>query len=407
MNFLGKSKKIKFQVPMRYIILFSAVLMQMCLGATYSWSVYVLPLKTLTGLQQGPVQIPFTVFYFMFPLTMMAAGTFLPKIGPRISAMVGGLLFGGGWLLASQGIHHFAFTILGIGVMSGIGAGMAYIVPIAVCIRWFPKSKGLVTGIAVAGFGGGAALVSQVGGWLMESLGRTPFQTFFIFGLGFMITVILAGSTMCFPKEGILKKSSPVKISELLTHSSFRLLYLSMFIGLAAGFAVNANLKELFQGGENAVKIGITGVSLFALANATGRIIWGMIFDKVQSATAIQANLLSQALVLVAAPFMLQSASGFWAFALLTGFNYGGVLVIYVSTASRYWGADRVSQIYGWLFSSNILASFSPIIAGLSFDSFHTFTFALLGLAGLLIACTALIHKKGNILNLDNNPQAQ
>ncbi len=58
--------------------------MQMCLGATYSWSVYVQPLKTLTGLQQGPVQIPFTVFYFMFPLTMMAAGTFLPRIGPRI-----------------------------------------------------------------------------------------------------------------------------------------------------------------------------------------------------------------------------------------------------------------------------------------------------------------------------------
>ncbi len=377
--------------------------MQMCLGATYSWSVYVLPIKSLTGLQQGPVQIPFTVFYFMFPLTMMAAGTFLPRIGPRFSAMFGGLLFGGGWILASLGNTNFIFTILGIGVLSGIGAGMAYIVPIAVCIRWFPQNKGLVTGIAVAGFGGGAALVSQVGGWLMESLGRTPFQTFFLFGLGFMITVSLAGSTMRFPHHRTIQKPTPIKISEILIHPSFRILYLAMFTGLAAGFAVNANLKELFQGGENGVQVGITGVSLFALANATGRIVWGVIFDKVQSSTAVQANLLLQACVFLAAPYMLNTTPGFLCFALFTGFNYGGVLVIYVASASRRWGADRVSQIYGWLFSSNILASFSPIMAGFVFDTFHTFTYALFGLAALLIGCSFIIHRKAHVVNMDNS----
>ncbi|GAB6191877.1 MFS transporter [Desulfocastanea catecholica] len=387
---------------MRYIILLSAVLMQMCLGATYSWSVYVQPLKTLTGLQQGPVQIPFTVFYFMFPLTMIAAGTFLPKIGPRLSAMIGGVLFGGGWVLAGLGIHNFILTILGIGVLSGIGAGMAYIVPIAVCIRWFPKNKGLVTGIAVAGFGGGAALVSQIGGWLMESLGRTPFQTFFIFGVVFIVIVALAGSTMCFPKDITLPKPRPaVKLAELLSHPGFRLLYVAMFIGLATGFAVNANLKELFQGGGKSMQIGITGVSLFALANAAGRIAWGMVFDRVQSATAIQANLLFQAMVLLAAPAMLQSVAGFWCFALFTGFNYGGVLVLYVSSASRCWGAERVSQMYGWLFSSNIAASFSPIMAGLVFDRLHSFTPALFGLAGLLLVCTVLVYRQGHLVNLD------
>ncbi len=383
---------------MRYIILLSAVLMQMCLGATYSWSVYVLPIKTLLGLEQGPVQIPFTVFYFMFPLTMMAAGMFLPKFGPRACAMLGGLLFGGGWLFASLGSSNFLFTVLGIGVLSGIGAGMAYIVPIAVCIRWFPKNKGLVTGIAVAGFGGGAALVSQLGGWMM-AMGRTPFETFFTFGLCFISIIVVAGVNMRFPPQQKLVKPVPIKISELLTHPSFRLLYAAMFIGLAAGFAVNANLKELFGAEGDAVKIGITGVSLFALANATGRIVWGMIFDRVQSATAIQTNLLFQAFVLLAAPLMLHSATGFWLFAILTGFNYGGVLVIYVASAARCWGADRVSQIYGWLFSSNILASFAPIIAGLVFDAFNSFTFALFGLALSLIAITALINRQAGVVN--------
>lgn len=385
---------------MRYIILISAVLMQMCLGATYSWSVYVQPLKALTGMQQGPVQIPFTVFYFVFPLTMMVTGMVLPRIGPRICAVAGGICFGGGWMLASLGSQNFTFTILGIGLLAGVGAGMAYIVPIAVCIRWFPTAKGLVTGVAVAGFGGGAALVSQAGGWLMESLGKTPFETFFIFGLIFMTAVALAGATMHFPGALSLQPSAqPVKITEILMHPSFRILYGAMFVGLAAGFAVNANLKELYHGGGNAVQIGITAVSLFALANAAGRIVWGIIFDRVKSANAVQANLICQGLVLLAAPAMLGSPLGFWTVAVLTGFNYGGVLVIYVSSAARCWGAERVGQIYGWLFSSNIPASLSPILAGIAFDALHSFTLPLATLAGLLICLAVLIHFRRDIVN--------
>ena len=125
--------------------------MQMCLGATYAWSVFVLPLKQTTGILQGTAQLPFSLFYFAFPATMIVTGTLLPRIGPRRCAMIGGLLFGGGWMLAALGNLHFTFTILGIGLMAGIGVGCAYIVPIATCVRWFPRHKGLVTGVAVAG----------------------------------------------------------------------------------------------------------------------------------------------------------------------------------------------------------------------------------------------------------------
>ena len=386
---------------MRYLILVCAVLMQVCLGATYSWSVYVQPLKALTGLAQGPVQIPFTVFYFIFPATMMIAGNFLPKIGPRRAAMTGGLLFGGGWLLAGLGSHSFIFTILGIGAMAGVGAGMAYIVPIAVCIRWFPKSKGLVTGVAVAGFGGGAAMVSQVGGFLTSSMGFTPFNTFFVFGALFLCLVVASGSMMKFPEEqgktDIPKAISPSKV---LSHLNFRILYLAMFIGLAAGFAVNANLKELYQGNGDAIGIGITAVSLFALANAAGRVTWGALFDRIESASAIQANLIFQALVLGLAPFLVGSAWGFWAVSILTGFNYGGVLVIYVSSASRSWGAGNIGQVYGWLFTSNIPASLSPILAGFVFDQFGNFNLALGILSGLLVICALVIRQKTPVVNI-------
>ena len=142
-------------------------------------------------------------------------------------------------------------------------------VPIAVCIQWFPKARGLVTGIAVAGFGGGAAMVSQIGGYLIKSTGLTPFQTFLIFGALFMVLVTLAGSLMTLPDSGPAEKRfRMVMPNELISHVSFRLLYLAMAIGLFAGFAVNANLKELYSGSGDAVGLGITAVSLFAIANA-------------------------------------------------------------------------------------------------------------------------------------------
>lgn len=385
---------------MRYLILVCAVLMQVCLGATYSWSVYVQPLKSLTGLAQGPVQIPFTMFYFAFPLTMMIAGQFLPKVGPRRSAVSGGLLFGGGWLLAGLGSHSFFLTVLGIGLMAGIGAGMAYIVPIAVCIQWFPKSKGLVTGIAVAGFGGGAAMVSQAGGYMINTMGLSPFNTFFVFGAFFLCTIAAAGAMMRFPDSGPgTGRAGSLAPKVVLAHHNFRILYFAMFIGLAAGFAVNANLKELYRGGGDAVALGITAVSLFALANAAGRVAWGAVFDRIESASAIQANLLFQAAVLALAPMLVKTGPGFVAVALITGFNYGGVLVIYVSSASRSWGAGHIGQVYGWLFTSNIPASLSPILAGLVFDRFHHFNPALVLLAGLLAGCALMIRRKSGVVN--------
>lgn len=367
----------------RYLILLSAFLMQICLGATYSWSVYVQPLKSLTGLSQGPVQLPFSLFYFAFPATMIFTGSLLPRLGPRRCALIGGLLFGCGWLLAGLGGLHFGFTIVGIGLLAGIGVGFAYIVPIATCIRWFPESKGLVTGIAVAGFGGGAAMVSQIGGWLMNSHQMTPFETFTIFGLGFLIVVTAAGWTMRNPPGHTQVHRPQLAARKVVTSAPFILLYLAMFTGLAAGFTVNANLKELFPGGSAAT--GVAAVSLFALTNALGRVIWGALFDRLAAVRMLQANLLLQASLLMVAPLILTGVAGLLIFAALTGFNYGGILVLYASSVARTWGSENVGQVYGWLFSANIPAAIFPVLAGFSFDRWQSFTLPLSAIALLLL----------------------
>ncbi len=379
----------------RYVILFAAVVMQMCLGATYSWSVYVQPLKELTGLLQGPVQAPFSVFYFAFPATMIFSGAILARTGPRTCAVGGGVLFGCGWLLASLGRHHFILTIAGIGLLAGIGVGFAYIVPIATCIRWFPRHKGLVTGIAVAGFGGGAALVSQVGGWLLAARGASPFDTFAVFGAAFLILVAGAGFFMENP-PGALNGGTecrPLPASSLLASPYFWVLYLAMFSGLAAGFTVNANLKELSAG--RALQTGIAAVSLFALANAAGRVLWGALFDRVRPQNAVLANLLAQAALLLASFWLLDFRSGYLVFAFAAGLNYGGVLVLYASYAARLWGAERVGQTYGWLFSANIPAAATPMLAGMFYDISGSFAVPLALIAAMLVLAAVILGFAG------------
>ena len=371
------------------MIILSALLMQVCLGATYSWSVYVHHIKSILDITQTQAQIPFSVFYFIFPATMIFSGTLVDRIGPRFSTILGGVLFGSGWLISSFGASNFIFTILGNGLIASVGAGIAYIVPISTCIKWFPNNKGLVTGVAVAGFGGGAALVSYISGYLLK-LGLTPFQVFAYLGIAFLFLIVFAGFFMKNPPDFNLSNSISLKFRDIITDSRFIILYFSMFTGLAAGFAINANIKELFQSAT--LLTGVSAVSFFAIANAAGRVIWGSIFDRASSRVIIQINLLSQALLLFASPFILTSASGLQLFAVLSGFNYGGVLVIYAGSVARIWGAEKVGSIYGWLFSSNIPGAVAPLFAGFFFDRTGTFTTPLYIIGAIILSAIIILQ---------------
>lgn len=393
----------------RYSILAAAVVMQLCLGATYAWAVFVAPLKGLTGLGQGPVQAPFTVFYVAFPAMTVAAGALLARLGPRRMAVLGGLLFGGGWALAGLGEGRFPLTILGVGLLGGVGVGFAYLVPIATCILWFPRNKGLVTGIAVAGFGGGAALVARLAGLLMDRYGMGPFEALHWLGLGFLVLVPLAGSLMRRPDPvaGAGRQAEPLR--RVLAQPRFHLLYLAMFAGLTAGLAVNANLKELVPRID--ARAGVAAVGWFAVANAAGRIAWGWLFDRISSRAAITMNLLLQAALMFGAPWLLGARAGLAPFAFVAGFNYGGVLVVYASTTARCWGAERVGGIYGWLFSANIPAALAPTLAGMAYDRWGSFTLPLASIGGLLVLAAWLVLRRGPLedgcARAEETPSAQ
>ncbi|MBN1343624.1 MAG: MFS transporter [Phycisphaerae bacterium] len=362
--------------------------MQLCLGSTYAWSVFVGPLQSHTGLALGTIQLPFGVFYVVFPLTMVFAGSLVERLGPRRCAVIGGIVFGCGWVLAGVGRTYFPFTVLGIGVLGGLGVGTAYVVPIATCVKWFPRQQGLVTGIAVAGFGGGAALVTQVASAIIAAVGGKPYPAFVGLGVAFLVLVACAGLCMKDPPGTVTGGGGTSAAAILGDRRSFLALYLAMFAGLAAGFLVNANMKALWPGGE--ARVVAVAVSLFALANALGRIVWGALFDRMSGGRMIQANLLLQALSLALHWQLRGTPEGFHAFALLTGFNYGGVLVLYAASVSRIWGAERLAGVYGVLFSANIPAALAPVLGGYAFDAWQSFA-APVGVVCVLLAGSAVV----------------
>jgi MFS transporter, OFA family, oxalate/formate antiporter len=368
------------------------MLLQVCLGAIYAWSVFVAPLRLTAGITQTVAQVPFSCFYFSFPLTMLFAGSLLHRLGPRACAMIGGAVFGGGWLLASLGGGSFLWTVLGIGLFAGIGVGVVYVVPIAVLVRWFPESRGVVTGLAVAGFGGGALLISQTAGALIAS-GFSPFEVFRLLGLVFLVVSVPAGWFVIFPPGTTGTSEAPVSPRVVLGRTEFRLLYVCMVVALAGGFAVNANMRDLSAHGASGS--GLIAVGVFAVANAAGRPLWGFIFDKAKPRNVIIINLVGQALLLLSAGFWLDRNAGYLAFAALAGLHYGGVLVVYASMVVRVWGAAQVGQVYGWLFSANIIAAPAAMLSGLWFDAAGGFLlpFALLG-SGMLLAALVLFRAR-------------
>ena len=145
------------QKPNRWFVVLGAVLIQLSLGAIYAWSVFT-PSLINVGWSKLETQIVFAVGLVTFAIVMVFAGRMLAKWGPRLLAVMGGLTLGTGYVVAGLlGGTDFWAVCLGVGLIGGAGIGLGYVVPIAVGMQWFPDKKGMITGLAVAGFGFGDA----------------------------------------------------------------------------------------------------------------------------------------------------------------------------------------------------------------------------------------------------------
>src|SRR5207249_2974482 len=177
----------------RWVIAIAGVFFQIALGAVYAWSVFRVPLAKQFGWSISEVTLTFTISIFVLGFAAFFGGLWLNRKGPRVVALTGGALYGLGIFLASF-THRLSWLYLTYGVVGGIGLGLAYIVPVAVLVKWFPDRRGLITGIAVGGFGAGALVEGAGGARLLQSVGVLP--TFACLGAAFLIVTMARGFFM-------------------------------------------------------------------------------------------------------------------------------------------------------------------------------------------------------------------
>ncbi|HSQ93131.1 MAG TPA: OFA family MFS transporter [Methanoregula sp.] len=349
----------------RWILVLLGLVINLCLGTIYSWSVFVAPLTAYftTDLGQtvtaNDILLPFSVFLAFFAIAMPFTGKYIDQYGPRNITILGGVLTGLGWLLASFATSVPMLYIM-YGVIGGIGVGIAYGVPVAVSARWFPDRRGLAVGLTVLGFGFSAFFTANIAGWLIGAYG--VMTTFRIFGIAFVILTVLLALPLKFPNAGWTPRGwtipTPVagqagscefKRDQMIRSPSFIGLWLCYFIGCLAGLMAISIAKPVGTdiGVEGGLAVILVGV--FAIFNGFGRPVFGAITDKFNPRNAAMLSFV----LIGAASLLLWQFPGelvyIIAFVILWG-CLGGWLAIAPASTGCYFGTSDYPRCYGVVF---------------------------------------------------------
>lgn len=382
----------------RWLVVLGALIIQVSLGAVYIWSVFQSPLKALfPNWTEAQVTLPAQIVLAAFAVAVIFGGRFQDRFGPRIIATIGGLVLGLGLILArftgsfESGLALF-WLVITFSVLGGLGIGMAYVCPIATCVKWFPDKRGLITGLAVAGFGAGAFFFAPlakglIAGGKYQILGASlfglpklgVFSTFMTLGVIFLVAVVLAAQLLRNPPAGYKPAgwnppqpaagTAAVKTDytpgQMLKTSQFWLLWLIFFAGCTAGLQVIMKASPVWQSSAigastppvDPTTFGAIGsaaamaVSILAIFNALGRIFWGKISDNLGR----KATLVIMLVICAAAMFALDFFRTYALYLVGTsvvGLCFGGYLALFPAFTADYYGTKHYGINYGWMFSA-------------------------------------------------------
>lgn len=369
------------KVQNRWLVVVGALLIQVSLGAIYIYSVFKPALKDqFPTWKPTDLALPSQLVLAFFALSMIFAGRIQDKLGPRLIATIGGVLLGAGLILAKFSTNLPMFVI-GFSVIGGIGIGAAYVCPIATCVKWFPDKRGLITGLAVAGFGAGGLVFTPIAKSLIASQGIM--NTFMFLGLIFFVLVVIGAQFMVNPPAGYSPPgwtppapkagAAPAQHADytwqqMLATPQFWLLWLTYFAGCTAGLMVIMNttnvwqsfsLLDVFKGADPVAKDiyasiiskGASAVIIVSILNAFGRIVWGKVSDNLGRKPTLLIMFVFAGVIMLVLN-MLKSYPLYLSGVACVGFSFGGFLALFPAVTADYFGTKNVGANYGWMFSA-------------------------------------------------------
>ena len=364
------------QVRNRWGIALAAVLMQICLGAVYGWSVFKKPLMGVEHWSETSVQLNFTLAIFFLGVGTIIGGLWQDRVGPRKVAATAGILYGIGYMLSGIAASNHSLDLLyvGYGVLSGIGMGMGYICPVATLVKWFPDMRGLMTGVAVCGYGFGAAVMSPFAAWEIIKYGVPT--TFWTLGIVYLIVVFCAAQFYANPPQGwrpagweprtaVARAASTYDftVTEALGKWQFYLLFVLLFLNVSAGIMIISQASPMAQEMVGMSVLQAAGmVGLISLCNGGGRVFWAWVSDHLGRARVYFLLFLIQVAIFFLLPRLHNVTLFSLAFALI-GLCYGGGFGTMPSFTADFFGAKAMGGIYGIILLAWGLAAIpSPIM---------------------------------------------
>lgn len=376
------------------LVLLGCILFNLSIGVLYAWS--VIKSRLTASLGEGGWEwtsqqagLPYTVAIVFFAIGLLVGGRIQDKIGPRKVVTVGGFLTGLGLILSGLVGNNPMGITLCYGMVTGLGIGFGYGCVTPPALKWFhPSKKGLVSGLIVGGFGIAAVYLAPLANQLLDNFGIEKTLLY----LGIMVVVISvplaqliknppAGYTPAVPanlKASAAKTSVDLTWKEMLKTKRFYLLFIMFLLSSSVGLMIIGNISKIAK-----TQVGITDtaflailVSFLAITNTSGRVLGGLMSDKIGRVNALFVVFILQALNMVGFVFY-QSLATLIIGITLVGFSYGTLLSVFPSMTADQYGLKNYGTNYGILYLAWGLAGVvAPMIADIIYDANGNFTMA-------------------------------
>lgn len=355
-------------------VVYAATGINLALGVLYAWSIFKGAIKASIE-KGGPgafqwdkatINDPYAVCCLAFAFAMILAGKCQDKIGPARTALIGGLLVGSGFTLTALSNSYMAWVI-GFGILAGSGFGFGYSAATPPALKWFsPAKTGLIAGIVVGGFGLAPVYIAPLSTWLINNYGIQ--NAMFVFAAAFTVVVCGLSFFLVNPPQGYTpptpadagpvgkiyaaKPANNATVSEMLRSYKFYILWVTYFIGAGAGLMVIGSVAGLAK--KSMGSMAFVAVAIMAVGNAGGRVVAGVLSDKIGRRATLFIMLAFQAALMFAAIPVTGSNNAVLILLLATfiGFNYGSNLALFPSFAKDYWGIKNYGLNYGALFTA-------------------------------------------------------
>jgi MFS transporter, OFA family, oxalate/formate antiporter len=392
----------------RWLLIPFGMIILLCLGSVYSWSIFRTPLESELGISATESLLPYTFVLVFYAVLMPITGFYIPRIGTRIITAIGGIVVGLGYIFSSFATQ-VGVLVFTYGVIAGTGIGIVYGVPIVVISRWFPDKKGLALGLTIVGFGLSPLITAPLANHLIEAYTVRP--TLRILGIAFTAIILAISLVMKLPPKNWHPRqhtavstvdSTPVYPRNLLKSRSFYGLWfcyaIATLVGLSAIGISSPVAGEIIDINPT---MAARSVSLFALFNGVSRPLFGWLSDRFKPH---YIAILSYTLIIIAYVLMMNAQTGqvvtyLIAFCLFW-FCLGGWLAMAPTITLRFFNPDQYAQNYGVVFTAyGVGALVGTLAVGRIRDLFGSYNYvfypmALLSIIGIAIACVLLKREK-------------